>query len=65
MLQISELYQTFRRPGCANQLKVPRARCPRLRTQLPVVDEPFAGLDPSAVASLSEMLRAETAQGIE
>jgi len=28
-----------------------------------VLDEPFAGLDPSAVDSLSEVLRAETARG--
>jgi ABC-2 type transport system ATP-binding protein len=46
-----------------NQQRVQLAVALVYRPELLVLDEPFAGLDPSAVDSLSDVLRAETAQG--
>jgi ABC-2 type transport system ATP-binding protein len=46
-----------------NQQRVQLAVALVYQPELLVLDEPFAGLDPSAVDSLSEVLRAETARG--
>jgi ABC-2 type transport system ATP-binding protein len=46
-----------------NQQRVQLAVALVYHPELLVLDEPFAGLDPSAVDSLSEVLRAETARG--
>ena len=46
-----------------NQQRVQLAVALVYRPELLVLDEPFAGLDPSAVDSLSEVLRAEAARG--
>jgi ABC-2 type transport system ATP-binding protein len=46
-----------------NQQRVQLAVALVYQPELMVLDEPFAGLDPSAVDSLSEVLRAETARG--
>ena len=46
-----------------NQQRVQLAVALVYRPELLVLDEPFAGLDPSAVDSLSDVLRAETARG--
>src|ERR1700674_4392246 len=46
-----------------NQQRVQLAVALVYEPELLVLDEPFAGLDPSAVDSLSEVLRAETARG--
>src|ERR1700716_2301537 len=48
-------------PG--NQQRVQLAVALVYRPELLFLDEPFAGLDPSAVDSLSEVLRAEAARG--
>jgi len=46
-----------------NQQRVQLAVALVYQPDLLVLDEPFAGLDPSAVDSLSDVLRAETARG--
>jgi ABC-2 type transport system ATP-binding protein len=46
-----------------NQQRVQLAVALVYQPELLVLDEPFAGLDPSAVDSLSEVLRAESARG--
>jgi ABC-2 type transport system ATP-binding protein len=46
-----------------NQQRVQLAVALVYKPELLVLDEPFAGLDPSAVDSLSEVLRAETSRG--
>jgi ABC-2 type transport system ATP-binding protein len=46
-----------------NQQRVQLAVALVYQPELLVLDEPFAGLDPSAVDSLSEVLRAETSRG--
>jgi ABC-2 type transport system ATP-binding protein len=46
-----------------NQQRVQLAVALVYKPALLVLDEPFAGLDPSAVDSLSEVLRAETSRG--
>jgi ABC-2 type transport system ATP-binding protein len=46
-----------------NQQRVQLAVALVYHPELLVLDEPFAGLDPSAVDTLSEVLRAETARG--
>src|ERR1700681_2549189 len=46
-----------------NQQRVQLAVAVVYQPELLVLDEPFAGLDPSAGASLSEVLRAETSRG--
>lgn len=46
-----------------NQQRVQLAVALVYHPELLVLDEPFAGLDPSAVDSLSQVLRAETARG--